>query len=132
MSRRPYVRPVNRASWYLSQHRYHIYMMREVCSFLVAFYSVLILAALAALKSGQAEDWYAFLAGQHHPGWIAFHAFSLVYFLAYQTVPWFKLAPKAMPMQLGGKEVPAAAIVAGHYVVWVVLTAAVFWLTGVF
>jgi fumarate reductase subunit C len=107
-------------------------MLREVCSFLVAFYSVLILAALAALSSGQAEDWNAFLAGQHHPAWVAFHAFALVYFLAYQTVPWFKLAPKAMPMQLGGKEVPANTIVAGHYLVWVIVTAAVFWLTGVF
>jgi len=106
-------------------------MMREVCSILVAFYSVLTLTALAALSSGQAADWYAFLAGQNHPVWIAIHGFSLVYFLAYQTVPWFKLAPKAMPLQLGGKDVPANAIVAGHYVVWVVVTAAIFWLTGV-
>jgi len=131
MNRRPYVRPVEKATWYLRQHRYHIYMLREVCCILVAVYSVLLLSALSALSSNQAESWGAFLASQHHLGWVAFHAFALVYFLAYQTVPWFKLAPKAMPLQVGNSEVPASAIVAGHYVAWIVVTAVIFWFTGV-
>jgi len=132
MSRRPYVRPVEPATWYLRQHRYHVYMLREVCCILVAFYCALMLAALAALSADHSGPWNAFLSSQQHPAWVGFHAFALVYFTAYQTLPWFKLAPKAMPLQLGGNAVPAAAIVAAHYLVWFVVTVVVFWLTGVF
>jgi len=132
MSRRPYVRPVSRTSWYLRQPRYRVYMLREVNCILVAFYCVLMLAGLAALASNEPDRWSAFLSAQQHPAWVVFHAFALVYFFIYQTMAWFQLAPKAMPLQLGESMVPAAGIVAAHYVVWVVLTAFVFWLVGVF
>jgi fumarate reductase subunit C len=132
MSRRPYVRPVERTSWYMRQARYRLYMLREVNCILVAFYCVLMLTGLAALTSGQPDRWGSFLAGQQHPGWMAFHAFSLVYFFVYQTMAWFQLAPKAMALQMGENEVPATTIVTAHYVVWVALTAIVFWLAGVF
>jgi fumarate reductase subunit C len=132
MSRRPYVRPVARATWYLRQPRYRVYMLREANCVLVAFYCVLMLAGLAALATGQPERWNAFLSAQQHPAWMAFHAFSLVYFFVYQTMAWFQLAPKAMPLQLGDTVVPASAIVATHYLVWIAVTAFVFWLAGVF
>jgi len=132
MSRRPYVRPVPRATWYLHQPRYRVYMLREVNCILVAFYCGLMLAALAALASGQPDRWNAFLSGQQQGAWMVFHAFALAYFFVYQTVAWFQLAPKAMPLQLGENAVPAAMIVAAHYLAWIVVSAIVFWLTGVF
>ncbi|MDZ4731186.1 MAG: hypothetical protein SH820_14700 [Xanthomonadales bacterium] len=61
-----------------------------------------------------------------------FHACSLVFFTVYQTAAWFRLAPKAMPMQVAGKVVPPKAIVAAHYAVWVSLSLVIFWLVGVF
>ncbi|NIP17494.1 MAG: hypothetical protein GWM87_04575 [Xanthomonadales bacterium] len=60
------------------------------------------------------------------------HGLALLYFLFYQTFAWFKLAPKAMPVQLGEKKLPDQAIIAGHYVAWAVLTLFVFWIAGVF
>ena len=132
MSRRPYVRPVARTSWYLQQPRYRVYMLREVNCILVAVYCVLMLAGLAALASNQPERWNDFLASQHHPAWMVFHAFALVYFFVYQTMAWFQLAPKAMALQLGETRVSAPSIIAGHYIVWAVVTAVVFWLAGVF
>ncbi len=132
MSRRPYVRPVARTTWYLRQPRYRIYMLREVNCILVAFYCALMLVALAALGAGQPDRWNAFLSGQQHTAWMVFHAFALVYFFIYQTMAWFQLAPKAMPLQMGETVVPAAAIVAAHYLAWIVITVIVFWLTGVF
>ena len=132
MSRRPYVRPVASTSWYMSQPRYRIYILREISCILVSLYCVLMLAGLAALASGQPDRWSAFLSGQQQPVWIAIHALSLVYFFVYQTMAWFQLAPKAMPLQMGEKLVPASYIVAAHYLAWVVVTVIVFWLAGVF
>ena len=132
MSRRPYVRPVSRTRWYLHQARYRNYMLREVTCVLVAFYCALLLTALQSLGSGQPDAWEAFLACQQHVGWIVVHAFSLAFFVFYQTMAWFRLTPKVMPVQLGARPVAPALIVAANYVVWLVLSVIIFRWAGVF
>lgn len=131
MSRRPYVRSVGRGTWYLRQPRYRVYMLRELTCVLVAIYCALILYVLAALGENGPERWQAFLAAQQQPAWVVFHAFALVYFVVYQTMAWFRLAPKAMPLELGGTPVPARAIIAAHYLAWLVVTVLILWLAGV-
>jgi len=132
MSRRPYQPAVSRYSWFMRQPRYKAYMLRELTCVLVAFYCVLMLIGLQALASGDEQRWDGFLAGQQQPGWIAFHAAALVFFIVYQTMAWFRLAPKAMPLQLGNTEVPPAAIVTAHYIGWVVVSILVLWFSGAF
>ena len=130
MSRQPYVRPFSKTTWYLRNGRYKVYMLREMTCLLVGLYALLTIFGLAALAAGP-DQWNGFLASQQNPVMIAFHGFALFYFLIYQTFAWFKLAPKAMPVQLGEKKLPARIIVIGHYVVWAVLSAFIFWLAGV-
>ena len=131
MSRQPYVRPISKTTWYMRNGRYKIYMLREMTSLLVGFYTFLTIFALAALASDSALLWNNFLASQQNTAMIVFHAFALLYFLFYQTFPWFKLAPKAMPIQVGEKFLPGSYIVIGHYVAWVVASGIIFWLAGV-
>ena len=47
------------------------------------------------------------------------------------TFDWFKLAPKAMPVQLGEQKLPDLYIIVAHYIAWVAVTAIVFWFAGV-
>jgi len=131
MSHQPYVRPVSKTTWYMRNGRYKRYMFREVTCLLVGFYCFLTIWALAALASGSAERWNAFLESQQNMVMIAVHAVALIYYLIYMTFDWFKLAPKAMPVQFGENKVPAIAIVIGHYAAWVVVTLFIFWLAGV-
>jgi fumarate reductase subunit C len=130
MSRQPYVRPLSKTTWYMRQGRYKVYMLREVTCLLVGFYTFLTIYGMAALATGPGQ-WDQFLASQQNMAMIVFHAIALLYFLFYQTFAWFKLAPKAMPVQLGEKKLPGSVIVAGHYAAWVVLSAFIFWLAGV-
>jgi fumarate reductase subunit C len=131
MSRNPYVRPVSKTTWYMRNGRYRKYMLREVTCLLVGFYGLLAVFALAVLARGSEDAWNAFLASQQNGFWISFHAAALIYFLVYMTFDWFKLAPKAMPVQLGEQKLPDLAIVVAHYVAWAVVTGIVFWLAGV-
>ena len=132
MSRQPYVRPMPKASWYFGNARYRRYMLREVTCLLVGFYCFLLIWALAALASGSAERWDAFLASQQNTAMVVVHAAALVYYLVYMTFDWFKLAPKAMAVQLGEKKLPDRAIVIAHYAAWALVTLLIFWLAGVF
>ncbi len=131
MSRQPYVRPVSKTTWYMRNGRYKRYMLREVTCLLVGFYCFMAIWALAALAAGTPESWNAFLASQQNMAMIVVHAVALLYFLVYMTFDWFKLAPKAMPLQIGEDKVPAGFIVAGHYAAWAVVSLFVFWLAGV-
>ena len=131
MSRRPFVRPVSKTTWYMRNGRYKIYMLREMTSLLVGVYSFLTIYALAALASNSPHAWAGFLASQQNTAMILFHVFALLYFLFYQTFPWFKLAPKAMPIYIGEKMLPDVYIVVGHYLAWMVVSAIIFWLAGV-
>ena len=130
MSRRPYVRPISKTTWYMRNGRYKVYVLRELTSFLVAFYTFLTICGIAALADSP-ERWAGFLGWQQSTAMAVFHAFALLYFLFFQTFPWFKLAPKAMPIQVGEKKLPDYFIIVGHYVAWVVVTAFIFWLAGV-
>lgn len=130
MSRNPYVRPVSTTTWYMRNGRYKVYMLRELTSFLVVFYSLLTIFALSALADSP-ERWNSFIASQQGTGMMVLHALALLYFLFFQTFPWFKLAPKAMPVQIGEKKLPDSYIIIGHYVAWVVLSGIIFWLAGV-
>ena len=130
MSRQPYVRPLSKTTWYMRNGRYKIYMLREMTCLLVGFYVFLTLFGLAALAAGP-DQWNHFLASQQNTAMIVVHAIALLYFMVYQTFAWFKLAPKAMPVQLGEKKLPGHIIVIGHYIAWAVLSAFIFWLAGV-
>ncbi len=132
MSRQPFVRPMSRTTWYMRNGRYKVYMLRELTSLLVGFYTLLTIIALAALAADSADKWNGFLASQQSPVMVTIHGFALLYFLFYQTFPWFRLAPKAMPVQIGEKKLPGSYIVIGHYAIWLVLSAFIFWLAGVF
>jgi fumarate reductase subunit C len=132
MSRQPYIRPLPKTSWYLNNARYRRYMLREVTCLLVGFYSFLAIWALAALSRGSADHWNAFLQTQQNTGMIVFHAVALIYYLIYMTFDWFKLAPKAMAIQLGENKLSDRTIIFGHYAAWFAVTLFVFWLVGVF
>lgn len=130
MSRQPYVRPVSKTTWYMRNGRYKKYMLREVTCLLVGFYSLLAIWGLSALAGGAAQ-WNGFLASQQNGFMIGLHTIALLYYLVYMTFDWFKLAPKAMPVQLGEKKLEDRIIVIGHYAAWVVVTGVVFWFAGV-
>ena len=131
MNQQPYIRPVSKTTWYMRSGRYKIYMLREMTCLLVGIYAFLLIWGIAALASGIAGEWNTFLAAQQNALAITFHAFSLVYFLVYQTFAWFSLAPKAMPLQFGEYRLPDRAIVIGHYAAWLMLTTVIFRLAGV-
>ena len=131
MSRRPYIRPMSKTTWYMRQGRFKVYMLRELTSVLVGFYTFILIFALAALAENSASHWNAFLASQQNTGMVAMHGFALIYFLLYQTFAWFELAPKAMPVQIGEKKLPDRYIVIAHYIIWILVCVFVFWLAGV-
>jgi fumarate reductase subunit C len=119
MSRRPYMRKVER-SWWLRHPRYIAYMIRELTSLFVGLYCALLVVGLIRLAQGHAA-WEAFVAALSSPLGVALQLLCLV-FAIYHSVTWFALTPKAMPLMIKDEPVPGIAIVSAHYVAWAVVS----------
>ncbi len=120
-----YHRP-HRKAWFLERPAYVRFMVRELTSFFVAGYLVLLLLTLAKLGGGEAAlaDWLAAVSG---PGWMAAHVVALIA-AVWHSVTWFGAVPQAMPIYLGEDRVPApiAAVLMG-YGPWLTVTAVIVW-----
>ncbi len=118
MTGRPYIRPVRRYSWWLSQPRYIRYMLREISSAFFAAYILVLIVGLLRLSQGPAA-YESFLAAVLSPAGVAFSLITFV-FAVYHSLTWFGVTPKAMPLRMGGKAVPPAIIVAAHWLGWAI------------
>lgn len=130
MSRRPLVRECPPTTWYFRQPRYLRYMSREITSFFVGAYCVLLVVGLQRLSAGPAA-WEAFLLGLRSADSIVFHLLALAA-ASYHAATWFNATQKAMPVQIGEDFVPGNLISGAHYVAWAVLSVVILYLAGVF
>jgi succinate dehydrogenase subunit C len=130
VTRRPFTREVSRTRWFFRQPRYLRYMAREVTCIFIAIYTVILVIGCVRLAQGR-EAYEQFLAALGTPSSIAFHLLALIFAL-YHSFTWFNLAPKALPMHIGDKTVPAAAIAGAHYVGWIVISLGLLLIAGAF
>jgi len=129
VSRKPYVREET-WRWIFRHPRYLRYMAREFSCLFIGAWTLLLVWGLKQLAEGPAA-WDAFLAWLKSPASIAFHVVALG-FAAYHSITWFRLTPKALPVQLGESFVPDGVISGVHYAAWAALSLAVLYLAGAF
>lgn len=121
---RLYHQPVS-TFWWLKRRSYLVFVLRELSSVFVAWFVVYLLLLVTAIGTGSA-DYQRFLDWSGQPWVVVLNAVSLLFVLLH-VVTWFGLAPRAIVVRLGDRRVPPRAILAGHYLVWVVLSALVAW-----
>jgi fumarate reductase subunit C len=130
MMPKPYVRPMPKAGWVLRHPRYVRYMAREFSCLFIGAYTLMLVVGLKRLAEGPAA-YEAFLQALQSPGSVIFHVAALV-FAAYHSITWFRLTPKAMPVQVGEQFLPDNAISGAHYAAWALVSVVVLALAGVF
>jgi len=129
MSRKPYIRPVSKTSWFLKHPRYMRYMSREVTCIPIGAFALLLVCAVERLSQGPAA-WDAFVAALKGP-WSFLGMAVMFAFALYNTTNWFNVTPKAMPVQIGEEFLDGKYIVGAHYAVWIVTTLVVVLFAGV-
>lgn len=129
MSRKPYVRPVSTTGWYLRHPRYLRYMSREVTCIFIGALAVLMVCALYHLAQGEAA--YAAFVAAITGSWSALGSLLILVAAVHNAVSWFKVTPKALPVQVGERFLPGQYIVAAHYLAWTLLSLVVLWFAGV-
>jgi fumarate reductase subunit C len=112
--------------WWLGQRQYLKFILRELSSVFVAYFVIITLLQLNALRNGPE----AYVRLQHWlqtPVAIVLNAISF-FFVVFHTITWFNLAPSAMPIRVRGKRLPEFLVAAPNYAAWLVVSVAVGWL----
>lgn len=112
--------------WWLGRWPYLKFILRELSSVFVAWFVIMTLLQIDALRRGPA-DYMEFQEWLRNPVVIALNIISF-FFVIFHAVTWFNLAPKAMAIRAGGRRVPAVLIAGPNYIAWVAISAAVAWL----
>ena len=109
--------------WWLQKRSYTGFVLRELTSVFVAFFSVVYLWQLYALAHGP-EAYGQLLARLRTPLFLALDTVAFL-FVLFHAITWFNLTPKAIVLRVGGKRVPDWVIVGSNYAAWLVLSGAV-------
>jgi len=112
--------------WWTRQWSYFKFILRELTSLSVAYFVVIVLLQLAALKHG-ASEYAHFQNWLKSPVAILLNSIALILIL-FHAITWFNLTPRAMPVRFRGKRLPDWMVAAPNYVAWAVISAAVAWL----
>lgn len=119
---RTYHQPVPRF-WWVKRRSYLLFMLRELSCVAVAWSVVYLLAAVVAIGTGGFRD---FLDVSARPLVLVLNIIALA-FLLLHAFTWFALAPRALVIHLSGRRIPSGAVLAGHYGMWLVVSAIVAW-----
>ncbi len=111
--------------WWMQQWRSFKFILRELSSLAVIYFVALLLWLLWSLGQGP-ESYAEFQSWMKKPLMIAFNVIAFL-FVLYHTITWFNLAPKAMPVRVGGKRLPDWMIAAPNYAAWIVISAVIAW-----
>lgn len=112
--------------WWTRKRSYFVFVMRELSSLFIAW---LVLYLLLFVRSvGRGEQAYEDFLGWAGSPWLVVLNLVAFAFVVLHTVTWFSLTPQAMVLDVGGRRVPAAAIVGAQYAGLVVVSAFIFWL----
>ena len=118
-------RPRVSTYWWLWSWPYTKFVLREISSIFVAFFVMVTLFQIRALRQGPAA--YArFEARLSSPLFILLNL-AVFAFVLLHTITWFNLAPQAMVIRIGRKRIPGFLIAASNYGAWLVASAIVAW-----
>ena len=106
--------------WWSRKWPYLKFMLRELSSVFVAFYVVILLLQLHALRGGP-ETYLEFQHWLTNPLLVVLNGISFL-FVLFHAVTWFNLTPKAMVVRWRGKRLPDLLVAAPSYVAWLAIS----------
>lgn len=112
--------------WWLERASYFAFILRELSSLFVAWTVVFLLFLVRAVSQGESA-YREFLSWSASPPVLLLNLTSL-FFVIFHAITWFRLAPQAMVVQVGGRRLPGAFIAGSNYLLWALATAFTAWL----
>ena len=114
------------ATWWMSNRRYFLFMIRELTSVFVALFVLLFLYELFLITKGK-EVYELFQKSLRSGPFITFYGIALLFAL-YHSVTWLGLTAKIQIVKIGKSPPPPVFVSLGAYGGWIVATGLVAYL----
>lgn len=101
------------------------FITRELTSLAVGYSAILLVLFVWTLGRGE-QSYARFVGFLQSPGGLLLHSLVFVAVL-YHAITWLHLAPKAMAVRLGHRQVPDRVVLAAHYLGWFAASVLVVW-----
>lgn len=111
--------------WWTKKPTHLKFIGRELTSLAVAFFSLEMLWIVYTGMKGKAA-YESLLDTLSSPVWIAVNVFVLGGLL-FHSITWFNLAPKAIVLKIGDKQIPGSLIILANYIGWFVISGIIIW-----
>ena len=111
--------------WWLKQWAYFKFVARELTSVLVAYSAVMLLVLFVVVDRVQVS-YLEFVSWLSQPSVVVFHV-ALFLGLLFHSVTWLNISHMAIVPKVGGRIVPAKAVLLAHYAAWFVCSAVLTW-----
>ncbi len=122
----PTYRPRQPITWWLSNGKYFLFMMRELSALFIAAYIFINLLGIYRLCQGRTH-YEAYLEALQTP--LAKGLFVVIsLFCLYHTVTWFHLTPIVMALRIRGKVISQRAMKFVIYLSWGLISSLLFYL----
>ncbi len=112
--------------WWSRKWSYLKFMLRELSSVFVAFYVVILLLQLHALRGGP-EAYQGFQDWLKNPLLVFLNGIGFL-FVLFHAVTWFSIVPKVVVVRLRGRRLPNLLVAAPHYAAWLAVSALIVFL----
>ncbi len=112
--------------WWANRWIHVKFIARELTSVCVAVYVIVLLFYVRAILNGP-EALENFASMMRSPLVMGLHVFILGGLL-FHSITWFNLAPKALVIKVGEKNIPGVVIALMNYAGWIVISLALAWL----
>src|SRR5260221_69520 len=112
--------------WWASRWSHIKFISRELTSVFVGGYAFVFLMYVRSILQGP-EAFQKFSSLMRSPLMIVVHVIAFVGLL-FHSITWFNLAPQAMGIKIGDKNIPGVVIALMNYGGWVVISFVLVWL----
>jgi fumarate reductase subunit C len=111
--------------WWTRRWAHIRFICRELTSLAVGYTAVLLVLLCRSVLQGE-EAFGRFAESLQATPIVVWHAVVLCA-LAYHSITWFNLAPKAMIIKVGRTRIPDAMVLGGNYAGWIAISLLVLW-----
>lgn len=111
--------------WWTRRWGHIRFIARELTSLAVGYMAVLLILLCRSALRGE-EAFGQFTERLQATPLVVWHM-AVLCALAYHSITWFNLAPKAMIIKVGRARIPDAMILGGNYAGWIAISLLVLW-----
>lgn len=120
MKTKELVRPMP-ATWFLHNRHVLKFMIRELTSFFVLGFAILLIVMLYNANQG-AEEFRKFYVGVVQSGWMKAFLWLCFIFVLFHSFTSFNAAPTIMAPRWGEDKIDPRIIIAANYGVWLIVS----------